>query len=226
MTSKERLQAAMEHEEPDRVPYMATFVPEVELRLKEKYKKELAGIRSDVEIKYQGMTELDILFGHDMLLLTYGMSTGYYRETDSDTYVDEWGIKWKKIPYETINGTGYYTEIVEFPLADDSRIDSYTPPDPDDEDMGYADEIIAKYGKEKYICGIIDCSIFEALKYLRGITQSLIDILQNKDIAHKIMDMSVDYHLELGYRLMERGVDILWLADDFGGQKCEGSISQ
>ncbi len=218
MTSKERLQAAMEHEEPDRVPYMATFVPEVELRLKEKYKKELAGIGSDVEIKYQGMTELDILFGHDMLLLTYGMSTGYYRETDSDTYVDEWGIKWKKIPYETINGTGYYTEIVEFPLADDSRIDSYTPPDPDDEDMGYADEIIAKYGKEKYICGIIDCSIFEALKYLRGITQSLIDILQNKDIAHKIMDMSVDYHLELGYRLMERGVDILWLADDFGGE--------
>lgn len=218
MTSKERLQAAMEHEEPDRVPYMATFVPEVELRLKERYKKELAGIGSDVEIKYQGMTELDILFGHDMLLLTYGMSTGYYRETDSDTYVDEWGIKWKKIPYETINGTGYYTEIVEFPLADDSRIDSYTPPDPDDEDMGYADEIIAKYGKEKYICGIIDCSIFEALKYLRGITQSLIDILQNKDIAHKIMDMSVDYHLELGYRLMERGVDILWLADDFGGE--------
>jgi uroporphyrinogen decarboxylase len=218
MTSKERMQTAMEHQEPDRVPYMATFVPEVELLLKEKYKKELEGMRSNVEIKYQGMTELDLLFGHDMLLLTYGMSTGYYRDTDSDTYKDEWGITWRKIPYDTINGTGYYTEIVDFPLADDDSVDSFVPPDPDNEDMDYADEVIAKYGKEKYICGIIDCSIFEALKYLRGITQSLIDIIQNKDIAHKVMDMSVEYHLKLGYKLLERGVDILWLADDIGGE--------
>jgi uroporphyrinogen decarboxylase len=218
MNSKERLQTAMEHEEPDRVPYMATFVPEVELMLKEKYKKELSGMKSNVEIKYQGMTELDLLFGHDMLLLTYGMSTGYYRDTPADTYRDEWGITWRKIPYETINGTGYYTEIADFPLEDDASIDSYEPPDPDNEDMGYADEIIAKYGNEKYICGIIDCSIFEALKYLRGITQSLIDLLQNKDIAHRVMDMSVEYHLKLGYKLLERGVDILWLADDIGGE--------
>ena len=101
MTSKERMQTAMEHQEPDRVPYMATFVPEVEFILKEKYRKELEGMKSNVEIKYQGMTELDLLFGHDMLLLTYGMSTGYYRDTDSDTYKDEWGITWRKIPYDT-----------------------------------------------------------------------------------------------------------------------------
>jgi hypothetical protein len=72
------------------------------------------------------MSELDILFGHDMLLLTYGISTGYYRDTPEDTYVDEWQIKWKKIPYKTPNGIGHYTEIVEFPLADDDKVDSYT----------------------------------------------------------------------------------------------------
>lgn len=218
MTSKERLQTAMDHKEPDRVPYMSTFVPEVAITLKEKYKKEIESIGKDIELKYQGMTELDILFGHDMLLLTYGMSTGYYRETDSDTYYDEWGIKWKKIPYDTPNGTGYYTEIVEFPLAEDSAIDTYVPPDPDKEDMSYAEGIISAYGADKYICGIIDCSIFEAQKYLRGITQSLIDLAADKDISHKIMDMSVDYHLKLGYKLIDRGVDMLWLADDYGAE--------
>ena len=50
MTSKERLQMAMDHKEPDRVPYMATFVPEVTLVLKEKYKKELASIGKDIEL--------------------------------------------------------------------------------------------------------------------------------------------------------------------------------
>ncbi len=173
MTSKERMQMVMEHEEPDRVPYMATFVPELEFALKKRCREQLQGIDADVEIKYQGMTDLDILFDHDMLLLTYGISTGYYRDTESDTYMDEWGITWRKISYQTVNGPGCYTEIVDFPLADDSRIDSYQPPDPENEDMGYAETVIARFGKEKYICGIIDCSVFEALKYLRGITQSL-----------------------------------------------------
>jgi uroporphyrinogen decarboxylase len=218
MNSKERLQTAMEHEEPDRVPYMATFVPEVELLLKRRHAKELAAIGLDPEMKYQGVSALDILFDHDMLLLTYGISTGYYRDTPSDTYVDEWGIKWRKIPYDSINGPGHYTEIVEFPLADDRAVDRYVPPDPDGENMGYADAVIARYGGEKYINGIIDCSIFEALKYLRGITQSLVDLIQNKEIAHRVMDMSVEYHLKLGFKLIDRGVDILWLADDIGGE--------
>lgn len=218
MNSKERMQTAMEHREPDRVPYMATFVPEMEKLLKERYRKELAEIGVATEQKYQGTSELDILFDHDMLLLTYGISTGYYRKTDSESYMDEWGITWKKIPYETIHGRGYYTEIVDFPLADSGKIDSYTPPDPDGEDMGYAEGVIERFGKTKYICGIIDCSIFEALKYLRGIEQSLIDLVTEKDVAHRIMDMSVEYHLRLGYRLMERGVDMLWLADDIGGE--------
>jgi uroporphyrinogen decarboxylase len=218
MTSKERLQTAMEHEEPDRVPYMATFVPEVELELKRRYAAEIARIRDSGQMKYQGMSALDILFGHDMLLLTYGLSTGYYRDTPNETYVDEWGITWKKIPYRTPRGPGFYTEIVGFPLADESRLASYVPPSPDVEDMGYAEGLIAAYGREKYICGIIDCSIFEALKYLRGITQSLIDVVANKELAHRIMDMSVEYHLELGRRLIDRGVDILWLADDIGGE--------
>jgi uroporphyrinogen decarboxylase len=218
MTSKERMQIAMEHKEPDRVPYMAWFVPEVENLLNKRYRKDLKKMGDEMEIKYQGVNPLDIFFGHDMIQLVYGISTGYYRETETDTYVDEWGIKWEKIYYHTINGEGYYTEIVEFPLADDSKIDSYNPPNPDDEDMSYADQVVARYGNEKYIMGVIDCSIFEALKYLRGITQSLIDLIQNKDIAHRIMDMSVEYHLKLGFKLIERGVDILWLADDIGGE--------
>lgn len=218
MTSKERLQMAMDHVEPDRVPYMATFVPEVAMLLQRQHADQLAGIGQDIELKYQGMTELDILFGHDMLLLTYGISTGYYRDTAEETYRDAWGITWRKIPYATINGPGYYTEIVDCPLADDRRVDSYRPPDPDDEDMGYADAIIARYGREKYICGIIDCSIFEAMKYLRGMEQSLTDLLTDKDLAHHIMDMTVDYHLRLGFKLIERGVDMLWLADDYGAE--------
>jgi len=218
VNSKERMQVAMEHKEPDRVPLQVSFVPEVEKILREKYKDKFGELSSDIEKKYAGVTELDIALGHDVLLLTYGMSSGYYKDTQADSYVDDWGITWRKVAYDTPNGTGHYTEIVDFPLADDAKIDSYVPPNPDNEDMGYAEDIIAQYGEEKYICGVIDCSIFEALKYLRGMAQSLIDIIANKDIAHKIMDMTVEYHLVLGKKLMDLGVDMLFLADDVGSE--------
>ena len=95
LSSKERMQIAMDHKEPDMVPFQATFVPEVDKILRKKYAREIEGIKGKKEEKYQGMTELDILFGHDMLLLTYGLSTGYYRDTDANAYVDEWDITWK-----------------------------------------------------------------------------------------------------------------------------------
>ncbi len=155
LTSKERMQVAMDHDEPDKVPFHSTFVPEMEMLLEKRYaeriKEKLIGIED--QGKYTGASKLDMLFEHDMLLLAYGISTGYYRKSESDTYIDEWGITWKKIPYESLNGKGYYTEIVKFPLADDRSLENYMPPDPADEDMGYAEEVIKKYGTEYYICG-------------------------------------------------------------------------
>ena len=78
LTSKERMQLTIDHKEPDRVPYQAMFVPEIEGLLIKKYKKELGESGGKVLQKFCGVSPLDILFGHDMLLLAYGISTGYF----------------------------------------------------------------------------------------------------------------------------------------------------
>jgi hypothetical protein len=44
----------MDHKEPDRVPYQATFVPEMDKLLREKYKKEIADIKGKTTEKYSG----------------------------------------------------------------------------------------------------------------------------------------------------------------------------
>lgn len=217
LTHKERMKIAMQHEEPDRIPYHVMFVPEVIRMLEERY-KEKNKVRNFFQATYCGVSPLDILLGNDMLLLAYGISTGYYRESKTNSYVDEWGIKWKKIPYTTRNGVGYYTEIVEFPLADDNKIDTYVTPNVENENIGYAEKVIKKFGDEYYIVGVINCSTFEGFKYLRGMTQSFVDLVANKDIAQKIMSMLANYHVKLGLKLIDRGVDMLWLADDLGGE--------
>ena len=56
MTSKERMVMAMAHEEPDTVPFMATFVPEVELLLKKRYQEDIRRISEAGQMKYQGMS--------------------------------------------------------------------------------------------------------------------------------------------------------------------------
>jgi len=219
MTSKERLQLAFDYEEPDRVPMQVSFVPEVLQKLKSKYKgkKESSNLSAGVvsNIDY----DIDIYLGHDMLILNVGMGSGYYREFESgkDTYTTEWGITWGKMTYQTKFGHGYYTEMVGFPLAKDDTIDSYVPPNPENEDISFVDDVVKVYGKDYYICGDISCSILEAFRYLRG-PQAFEDLLVNKEIAHKIMDMTVDYHLKLGYKLIEKGVDMIWLADDVGSE--------
>ncbi|MCD6232299.1 hypothetical protein J7K28_06740 [Candidatus Aerophobetes bacterium] len=220
MNSKERLQIAFDHKEPDRVPVQVSFVPEVleKLKLKYKIKKDSddllsAGVVSSIDY------DVDVYFGHDMLILDVGMGSGYYRkfEPGKDTYTTEWGITWKKMPYKTRFGNGYYTEIVGFPLAEDDALDSYIPPDPEDEDISFVDDVMRTYGKDYYICGSLACSILEAFRYLRG-PKAFEDLLINKEFAHKVMDMTVNYHLKLGYKLIEKGVDMIWLADDVGSE--------
>ncbi|MBM3702050.1 MAG: hypothetical protein FJW63_03490, partial [Actinobacteria bacterium] len=217
LSSKERMIMSLNHQEPNRVPYQVSFVPEMFNLLKNKYLNFIEKNKKS-NSKYDDMKELDIFLGHDMLDLCHGISLGYYRNVESDTYTDEWGIKWKKVYYNTINGRGHYTEIIKFPLANDHSIDDYIPPNPENEDFSYTEEIIKTYGREYFISAHIGSSLFEGLKYLRGLTQSLIDVIANKGIASKIINMTVDYHLKIGLKLIEKGIDMLWLADDYGGE--------
>ncbi len=220
MNSKERVQLVFDHKEPDKIPIQVSFVPEVLERLKMKY-----NIKGDTSSSLNAGPvtnidyDIDTYLGHDLLLVNCGMGSGYYREFEPgrDTYTTEWEITWKKIPYMTKFGEGYYTEIVGFPLADNDNIDSYVPPNPKDEDISFVDGVMSKYGKDYYICGDISCTIFEAFRYLRG-AKAFEDLIVNKEIAHKIMDISVDYHLKLGCELIGKGVNMLWLGDDVGSE--------
>ncbi len=219
MTSKERMSIAMDHREPDRVPIVARFVPEAARLMKARY-----GIAQTAATATKTMLHsdygLDEHFGHDMIILEYGMGSNYYRAFDpgEDTYTTEWGITWKKVPYTTRNGTGYYTEIVDHPIKDQASLAGYTPPDPREENLQPARDLVARYGRTHYLCGHIGCSTMEALRYLRGFSESLVDLAVNKELAHAIMDLSVAYHLTLGVELVKIGVDMIWLSDDLGGE--------
>ena len=203
MNSKERVRICLDHKEPDRVPIQIHYTPEFEELLFKKFNCRAY--------------ELEVAIGNDILCIPFGMVTGYYRK--GAQYTTEWGITWKKFNYNTPNGKGYYTEIIDFPLSDDSRIDNFKPPETEKIDFKQAEEIIDKYGKDYYICGDLQCSLFEGYKYLRGLSKALEDLLINPDYVSKTLDRLIEYHLFIGIKLIEIGVDMIWLGDDLGGQK-------
>ncbi|MCL4385737.1 MAG: hypothetical protein M1479_04360 [Actinobacteria bacterium] len=202
MNSKERVQIAINHNEPDRVPIQAHFTPECAKLLTEKF-----DLRD---------YDLEIFLGNDILCIPFGMVTGYYRE--EEIYKTEWGITWKRFPYFTKYGIGYYTEIIDFPLADDSNFDSFKTPDVSKVDYSIANKVINNFGKNFSICCDLQCSLFEGYKYLRGLSKAFEDLLLEPERVSMIIDRLIEYHSVIGLKLIDMGADIIWLGDDLGGQ--------
>lgn len=221
MRHRERVLAALSHEEPDRCPMQISFTPEFADRLRH----ELGIAEAEMHNPHGGGNTyvLERALDEDMLLTSVGWANSYYAtETYSEngiTYTDEWGVTWKNVPYETPFGIGHYTEMVGHPLADDRAIDTYQPPDPNRPELYVeAERVIREYKEEYWIVGVTVTTIFETAWALRGYEQMLIDLALNPDLAERILDIPYHYHLTAAKKLVELGVDMIWTGDDVGAQ--------
>ncbi len=101
MKHRERVQIALNHQEPDRCPMQASFTPEFAARLE-----------ADLQIRGQGLHNphgggntyaLERALDQDALLTSVGWVNGYYQDgyQDVDSYQDEWGVTWRTVEYQT-----------------------------------------------------------------------------------------------------------------------------
>jgi len=223
MKHRERVLMALHHEKPDRCPMQISFTPEFAERLRadialRDHRVKLSETRRVHNPHGGGNTyELERALGEDMLLTSVGWANSYYQATG--TYTDEWGVVWHTVPYVTPFGTGHYTEMVGHPLADDAAISSYRPPDPNRPEL-YRDAAwtIAQFKEEYWIVGVTVCTIWETAWALRGYEQMMIDLVTNPDLAEAILDIPYQYHLTAAKKLVEMGVDMIWVGDDVGAQ--------
>lgn len=215
MNHRERVLTALHHETPDRCPLQVSFTPEFAERL-----------RANLQVKGQrvhnphggGNTyELERTLGEDMLLVSVGWANSYYQQ--SGDYTDEWGISWKEIEYQTPFGVGHYTEPAGHPLAEDQQVLSYKGPDPYRPEL-YRDAecVIHNFKDEYWIVGVTVTTIFECAWALRGYERLLADFILNPDLAEHILEIPYQYHLTAAKKLVEMGVDMIWIGDDVGTQ--------
>ena len=80
-------------------------------------------------------------------------------------------------------------------------------------------KVVEQFGREYWICGSCQTTIFETATALRGYEQILCDLLTDEDLVNKLFDIPHRYHLAVTRRLVELGVDMVWLGDDLGAQQ-------
>lgn len=221
MKHRDRVLFSLSHEEPDRCPMQISFTPEFASRLR----KDLGLTDEDLHNPHGGGNTyaLERAIDEDMILTSVGWANSYYAterySKDGVSYTDEWGIGWKNIAYETRFGKGHYTEIVSHPLADDEAIDLYQPPDPYRPELyTEAERVIREFKDEYWIVGVTVTTIFETAWALRGYETTLMDFHTNPDIIEQLFDFPFNYHLSAAKKLVELGVDMIWIGDDVGSQ--------
>ncbi len=215
MKHRDRVLAALARETPDRCPMQVSFTPEFAVRLREDL--TLAGRAAHNPHGGGNTYELVRNLGQDMLLTSVGWANSYYQQPGA--YTDEWGIGWKPVEYRTKFGQGHYTEIASHPLADDRAIETYRPPDPHRPEL-YAEarQLLDELHDEYFIVGVTVTTIFETAWALRGLSQLMMDFVVDPDLAHRILEIPFRYHLAAARRLVEMGVDMIWIGDDVGSQ--------
>ena len=206
---------ALNHEQPDRPPMQISFTPEFALRLRKDIGHE--SVSSHNPHGGGNTYELERFLSQDMLLTSVGWANCYYQS--DKPYTDEWGIGWDIVEYETKFGKGHYTEMARHPLANDDAINTYNPPDPNRPGL-YTDaaRVINTYKDQYWIVGVTVTTVWETAWALRGLEQMLIDLALDPDLAKRILDIPYRYHLTAAKKLVNLGVDMIWIGDDVGAQ--------
>ncbi len=193
MTSRERLLAALDHREPDRVPFdLGSMMSTIEVEPYRQLKRYL-GIKGKVRTFVRDHVELD-----EEILKKFGIDTRYVhlkppqswkmKLLSDNSYLDEWGVKWKK------PSSSLYFGPVEPPLTDASIQDLEKYPWPDPLDPGRTEGLPedAKYLYQNTPYAIVanapGMGIFDTACILRGFEKLLEDFMNNPEFAKALLE--------------------------------------
>jgi uroporphyrinogen decarboxylase len=234
-TGRQRVEAALNHKEPDRVPYdlggtiltgihqvayrglrARLGLPEVPVQIEDPI-QQLALVHEDVK----RLLQVDI----------HGVNPGQARtptprpwsESGYDKLQDEWGIEWWK-PQDG----GFYYDMRHHPLAQTDTIKGligYKFPDPLDpgryEGMSERADDLMNHRHVAYVLGRNAPGIFEIALWMRGFENFFCDMVANVPFAEALLDIIMEIKMKYWAKALEVvGSNVMMVseADDLASQ--------
>jgi len=193
MTPRDRIVAAIRHEETDYVPYVISIDPEVVQRLTEHYGSE------DWRARIQGFVQGAGVQWRD-------------EELGEGRWSDSFGVIWEDAP-----GPGAW-HSVEVPLKEPT-LEGYEFPALLAEDELARMREAFNGPHDRYRTVGLGMLFFERAWALRGMEDILVDFRLHPEFAHELFEALMRMHLELVDRLAELPIDAIRFGDDFGAQQ-------
>ena len=192
MNSAERVRAALQRRQPDRVPVVEFVVDEKVARAAVPGCRDVADCMDRLEMDGVGC----------------GAFFRKVRQEAGGAYVDEWGVAYRPGP-----------EAVAHPIRgpirtlQDAR--AYRPPDPADPDrLGLLPDLVRRYKGKRAIL-FHHRAAFMWSAYLMGIDKILMNFLADPEMVQIVMDKVLACNMEIVRRAIRAGAEVIILGDDY-----------
>lgn len=229
MTHRERVLAALNHEEPDHVPidFGGTFATGINLGAYEELKKHL-GIDSPTRVASQrsqiATIDEEVLqrFDVDTRGVAWGMpDKSLYEQYPDGSYRDEWGAVRRKP-----EGMGHYMDVGH-PFAGEPKLEDIEKHpwfDPDDPGFtrGVGEELKRLHEETDYAVILsLPVGVMHQTQFLRGYAEWMMDTIDNTAFFDALMERATDLVLGIMSNLLQvagDNADIVLYGDDIATQ--------
>ncbi len=194
MTSRERMICALNHTQPDRVPYCISFT------------------QPAFEKMAQYFDDRDFMRKLDQALVGYGMSyPESWKMVSPDIWRDEFGVEWNRSVDKDIG-------VVCNRAASLDALDEYRFPDPADPQRWQHFPKKPEDTGGKFVVANIGFSLFERAWTLVGMEELLTAMVENPDAVDALLDAITNHNLQLIEHACQYAIDAMMFGDDWGSQ--------
>jgi uroporphyrinogen decarboxylase len=211
LSSKERVLRTFRYGKADRVPVNYFANPGIDGKLKEYFglkPDDGEGLKRALGVDFRGVGPV------------YTGPKLHQDIPERNVQVDNWGIHRTWVEH----GTGGYWDFCDFPLekATEEEIAAWPMPNPDHFDYSKIKEACLQYREYAINAGGAGTGdIINMNGMLRGVEQTLVDLLTDDPAGMLLARRRVDIQFEMISRSLEAadgGIDFLWLGEDLGSQ--------
>lgn len=193
MNPRERVLAALRHEQPDRVPYHIEFTTEARLRLAE----------------FLGDPDFEAKLGNHMAM-TKALAPGFPRTVRPDHFEDEFGVVWDRTLDKSLG--------LPRPVLVSPELAGYTFPDPDDPGRYAHLAAFVQDHPDQFRVVKLSHTLFERAWSFRGFQEFLTDLYLYPDFVEELLDRITEFNLRVLDNLRPFAIDAIFFGDDWAQQ--------
>ena len=206
MNARERVLAALDHRQPNKVPWAFDFTGPALAKLADYYH----------DARLADPRFFDAWVGNHFRFVEprgNGQFHGLEEEVEPGLWRDGWGVIWDT---RGLYGEGEWGRPVNCVLPEPTLAHFKFPDPPGEEDFAHYPRFVGE-NRASFIVGL-EGHLFEVAWALRGIENFLADLVLNPGFVEDLLEGITQYYLAVIDQSVKHGIDVFAFGDDWGSQ--------